>query len=135
MKIQSRHVALTVLFALMTAVPLVAQEAPAEPSGDTPLAERVQRQDRARVHQPADGVAAQQQVESQARTQDRARVHQPADGFATRQRVESQLRTQNQVRADGAAAARATARQRARVNASGARSATRQRARVHRPGQ
>jgi hypothetical protein len=135
MKTQSRHLSLTVLFALMTASTLMAQETPAEPSADTPATERVQRQDRARVHQPADGIAVQQGIESQVRTQDRTRVNQPVDGTAMRTRIENQARTQNRVRPDGATAARAEARRRSMGNASGTRSAIRQRARVHRPGQ
>lgn len=135
MKIQSRRLALTVLFGLMTSSSALAQETPAKASEDAPTAERVQRQDRARVHQPADGIGVRQGIESRVRVQDRMRVNQPVGGIAARTRAENQARTQNRVRPNGSMAARAEARRRSVGNASGTRSAIRQRARVHRPGQ
>jgi hypothetical protein len=135
MRIQSRHLALTVLFALAASSTALAQATPVGPSADTPATERVQRQARERVHQPVDGVAVQQGIQTQARSQDRARVHQPTDGVGTRTRTENRARNQNRVRPDGATAARTEARRRSMGNAPGTRSAIRQRARVHRPGQ
>jgi len=122
MRIQMRYLALAVLLALL-APPVVRAQDNTEAASADPVATRVQRQDRVRVHQPSEGVAVRERSEEQMRLEGTT-----ASRAETRQRAQTGTRSSR----DGATGSR---RIQARDNASASRvrNSTRQRARVHRP--
>jgi hypothetical protein len=111
MPMRFRTLAVSLVAAAVLATPALAQEKPADNADRPELTKRIQRQDRATVHQPEPGTEA-------ARRSERQRARDGARQAARRSN-------------DGARGSRG---QRARdTNASRVRSSTRQRARVHRP--
>ena len=112
MPIRYGTVAASLVSAAVLATPAVAQEKPADTAERVEQATRIQRQDRARVHQPEAGTRAEKRNE-QPTARDGARAGtRRANGDATGSRGQRSRDT----------------------NASRVRSSTRQRARVHRPG-